>query len=47
MITVIRLQLMSDEGLFEFIKDNYKAWRKSLHAMRLLLKTNHANYTGL
>ncbi len=29
MITVIRLHLMSYVGLFEFIKDTYKAWRKS------------------
>lgn len=29
MITVIRLHLMSYVGLLEFIKDTYKAWRKS------------------
>jgi hypothetical protein len=29
MITVIRLHLMSYVELFEFIKDTYKAWRKS------------------
>ena len=29
MITVIRLHLMSYVNLLEFIKDTYKAWRKS------------------
>ena len=29
MITVIRLHLMSYVGLLEFIKDTYKAWRKT------------------
>jgi IS4 transposase len=29
MITVIRLHLMSYVALLEFIKDTYKAWRKS------------------
>ncbi len=29
MITVIRLHLMSYVELFEFIKDTYKAWRKT------------------
>lgn len=29
MITVIRLHLMSYVGLFEFVKDSYKAWRKA------------------
>ena len=29
MITVIRLHLMSYVGLLEFIKDSYKAWRKT------------------
>lgn len=32
MITVIRLHLMSYVELFEFIKDTYKAWRKSHNA---------------
>jgi len=32
MITVIRLHLMSYVDLFEFIKDTYKAWRKSHNA---------------
>jgi Transposase DDE domain/Domain of unknown function (DUF4372) len=32
MITVIRLHLMSYVGLYEFIKDTYKAWRKSHNA---------------
>ena len=32
MITVIRLHLMSYVGLFEFIKDTYKAWRKTHNA---------------
>lgn len=32
MITVIRLHLMSYVGLLEFIKDTYKAWRKSHNA---------------
>ena len=32
MITVIRLHLMSYVALFEFIKDTYKAWRKSHNA---------------
>lgn len=31
MITVIRLHLMSYVGLLEFIKDTYKAWRKTHH----------------
>jgi hypothetical protein len=32
MITVIRLHLMSYVELFEFIKDTYKAWRKTHNA---------------
>jgi len=32
MITVIRLHLMSYVDLFEFIKDTYKAWRKTHNA---------------
>jgi hypothetical protein len=32
MITVIRLHLMSYVALFEFIKDTYKAWRKTHNA---------------
>jgi hypothetical protein len=32
MITVIRLHLMSYVSLFEFIKDTYKAWRKTHNA---------------
>ena len=32
MITVIRLHLMSYVGLLEFIKDTYKAWRKTHNA---------------
>ena len=32
MITVIRLHLMSYVGLMEFIKDTYKAWRKTHNA---------------
>ncbi len=32
MITVIRLHLMSYVGLLEFIKDSYKAWRKTHNA---------------
>jgi hypothetical protein len=32
MITIIRLHLMSYVELFEFIKDIYKAWRKSHNA---------------
>ena len=32
MITVIRLHLMSYVNLFEFIKDTYKAWRKTHNA---------------
>lgn len=32
MITVIRLHLTSYVGLFEFIKDTYKAWRKTHNA---------------
>ncbi len=32
MITVIRLQLMSYVELLEFIKDTYKAWRKTHNA---------------
>ena len=32
MITVIRLHLMSYVDLFEFIKDTYKAWRKTNNA---------------
>lgn len=32
MITLIRLHLMSYVGLFEFIKDTYKAWRKTHNA---------------
>ena len=32
MITVVRLHLMSYVELFEFIKDTYKAWRKSHNA---------------
>ena len=32
MITVIRLHLMSYVELFEFIKDSYKAWRKTHNA---------------
>lgn len=32
MITVIRLHLMSYVGLLEFIKDTYKAWRKTYNA---------------
>jgi hypothetical protein len=32
MITVIRLHLMSYVSLFEFVKDTYKAWRKTNNA---------------
>ena len=32
MITIIRLHLMSYVGLLEFIKDTYKAWRKTHNA---------------
>ena len=32
MITVIRLHLMSYVNLYEFIKDTYKAWRKTINA---------------
>jgi hypothetical protein len=32
MITVIRLHLMSYINLMDFIKDTYKAWRKTYNA---------------
>ena len=37
MITVIRLHLMSYVTLLEFIKDTYKAWRKSYNAPNAFL----------
>jgi hypothetical protein len=33
MITVIRLHLMSYVELLEFIKDTYKAWRKTHNSL--------------
>jgi hypothetical protein len=37
MITVIRLHLMSYVGLLDFIRDTYKAWRKTPNAPNTFL----------